>query len=114
MSDDDAEGMHAHGFGIEIPVGMIRAIRESHDTSRGHAEDRHNAAMRWFDGLDTEGLLALRWILACDDEGAYGNNKFYDGMAAQRLRALGVDPTTGLDPAAQLLEREALKASEKD
>lgn len=106
---DDGEELHAHGFGFEIPAGMVRAITQDHDTRRGRAQDRYNLAMRWLDNLDVEGLLALRWILQTDAEDAYGNTRFFDGMCVQLLRAKGVDPATGVDPAAQLLEAEALR-----
>lgn len=104
MSDEEG---HAHAFGIGIPIGMVEAMRHDHDTQRGRAEDRYNAAMRWLDSLDVDGLLALRWILASSDDDAHGNNRFYDGMATQLLRSKSVDPITGLDPAAQLLQDTA-------
>jgi hypothetical protein len=101
MSDDE---QHAHAFEVGIPAKIVEAIRHNHATRRGQAEDRYNAAMRWLDSLDVDGLLALRWILVCDAQNAYGNNQYYDGMATQLLRAKGVDPISGLDPAAQLLQ----------
>lgn len=102
--------MHVHGFGIPIPAGLVEAITEGHQTHRAHAEDRYNLAMRWMDGLDVEGLLALRWVLSVGDAGeAYANNKWFDGICFQLLRAKGVDPRTGRDPAAELLETEALR-----
>jgi len=110
MSEEN-EQHHVHGFGVEIPRGLVRAIAASHDQCRASAEDRHNLAMRWLDGLDVDGLLSLRWFLSVNDQDeAYGNNRYFDGMCVQRLRALGVDPQTGLDPAAQLLETEAMRS----
>lgn len=109
----DEEGAHVHGFGIEIPAGFVQAITHGQDTRRAVAQDRYNSTMRWLDSLDVEGLLALRWILATDEEEAYGNTKYFDGMCFQLLRAKGVDPNTGEDPAVKLLEREALRPSPK-
>lgn len=110
--EDDDLGHHAHAFGIPLPATMVRAMMEGRDTARAQSEDRYNATMRWLDSLDVEGLMSLRWVLACDAEGAFGNARFYDGMAAQLLRAKGVDPSTGLDPAAQLLATAAAAAGD--
>ncbi len=109
MSDDN-EGLHARGFGFEIPAHVVAAMTQSHDNRRVQAQDRSNLTMRWLDELSVEGLLAVRWILSCDADEAYANNKFFDGMCVQQLRSRGVDPYTGLDPTAQLLEEEALRS----
>ncbi len=106
MSDDD-NGAHGHALGI--PAELMQAMARDHDTRLGHAQDRYNQAMSWLDSLDVDGLLALRWVLRTDAEDAYGNCRFFDGMAMQLLRAKGVDPNTGVDPTAQLLERESLR-----
>ncbi len=109
MSDEDEA--HVHGFGIPLPAGWVQAITEGHETQRGLAEDRYNLAMRWMDGLDVEGLLALRWVLSVGDAAdACANNKWFDGICFQLLRAKGVDPRTGRDPAAELLEKEAARS----
>lgn len=105
VSDHDDHEHDHHAIGIPLPPGMIRAMMAGHDNAHARAEERHNASMRWLDGLDVEGLLCLRWVLQTNDpDEAYGNNRYYDGMAVQLLRAKGVDPRTGLDPAAALLE----------
>lgn len=103
MADDEDHEQHAHAFGVQIPAGVVQAMFQDHSTARGRIEDRHNSAMRWLDSLDVEGLMALRYILASDADGAYGNSRFYDGMVVTLLRGKGVDPSTGEDPAAQLL-----------
>ena len=103
MADDEDEG-HAQAFGIGIPASVVHAMRHDHDVQRGRAEDRQNAAMRWLDSLDVDGLMSLRWVLATDEDGAYGNSRFYDGMVVQLLRGKGVDPNSGVDPAVQLLQ----------
>lgn len=108
MSDEEE---HVHGFGIPLPAGLVQAITEGHETRLGLAEDRYNQAMRWLDSLDVEGLMALRWVLSVGDgDDATANNKWFDGICFQLLRAKGVSPQTGRDPAAELLEREALRA----
>jgi len=113
--DDDDDQPHVHGFGVEIPVEMMAAIAAGHDNRRVRAQDRNNMTMSWLEALDVEGLMAVRWILQVGDGNeAYANNKFFDGIAYQLLRSKGVDPNTGLDPATQLLETEALRAAEKD
>jgi hypothetical protein len=109
MSDE--EEPQVHGFGIPLPAGLVQAITEGHETRLGFAEDRYNLAMRWLDGLDVEGLLALRWVLSVGDaDDANANNKWFDGICFQLLRTRGVDPRSGRDPAAELLEREAARA----
>lgn len=110
QDDEDGHG-HMHGFGIALPPEVAQAIQQQHQTARGRAEDRYRSAMRWLDGLDVEGLMALRYILATDEDGALANNRFYDGVVFQLLRAKGVDPATGVDPAAQLLETAVPPAS---
>lgn len=99
-----------HGIGIGIPAELMQAISSGHQAQRGFAEDRRNLAMSWLDSLDVDGLLSLRWVLDAIPEHAYGNNQYFDGMCVQLLRSKGVDPCTGRDPAAELLEKEALRA----
>lgn len=111
VTDDEHEH---HAFGIPLPAQMVEAIVSDHHAARGHAEDRYNAGMRWLDGLDVDGLMALRWVLSCDPDDAYGNNRFYDGIAVQRLRSLGVDPRTGIDPTVALLQDAAVTEAEPD
>ncbi len=111
MSGEEDDGLPgARGFGFEIPAHVVAAMARGHDNRRVRAQDRYNLAMSWLDSLDVEGLLALRWILRTDAEDAYGNSRFFDGMCMQLLRAKGVDPDSGVDPAAQLLAEEALRA----
>lgn len=109
MSDEENSLPGAQGFGFEIPAHVVAAMTHGHDQQRVRAQDRYNLAMSFLDELNIDGLMALRWILRSDEEVAFGNNRFFDGMCVQLLRAKGVDPNTGLDPAAQLLEHEALR-----
>jgi len=99
--DDDHQG--PRGFGFSLPPELVQHL--VHDREHARAEDRYLATMRWLESLDVDGLMALRYVLMADPESAYGNACRYDGMAIQLLRAKGVDPRTGTDPAAALLER---------
>lgn len=88
----DGDGAHAHGFGFEIPAGLVEAMTHGQDTRRAVAQDRYNLAMSWLDGLNVDGLMALRWILATDAEEAYANSRYFDGMCTQLLRRQGRRP----------------------
>lgn len=97
--------------GIPIPVGLMHEAMREQDALHAHEEERNNTSLRWLESLDVEGLMSLRYILFSDEDHAYGNNKFYDGMVYQLLRAKSVDPRSGVDPAAALLENAAPSSS---
>lgn len=108
MSDED-EGCEPHVHGFAIPVGQLEQIRQQHDTQHARARDRYNNAMRFLDGLDVDGLMAMRYFFATEPDEAYGHCRLYEGMVFQRLRDLGVNPQTGVDEAAQMLQNAAVE-----
>ena len=104
---DEHDHHHVHGIPVAIPAEIAHAIAHGQSAARARMEDRYNTMMRWLEALDVEGLMSLRYILAGDADGAYGNNRQFDGMVVMLLRGKGVDPDTGIDPAKELLEKAA-------
>lgn len=98
MSDEGEHEGHMHGVPVVgIPAAMLADMQHHHSAQQARAEDRYRSSMRWLEGLDVEGLMALRYVLRSEADEAYGNSRHYDGMAIMLLRAKGVNPVTGLD-----------------
>jgi hypothetical protein len=109
--DDDQRG---RGFSFELPLpgDLVRAVVEHRDRAEMTATDKRVRVEAFLDGLDVDQLLALRFILNCcgGEEGAFAMNQYFDGMVYTLLRRVhGVNPDTGRDAAADLLEQEAAR-----
>lgn len=104
MPDDDDE--MPHGFAFSMPGELFRQLRADNDVHNARGEERHASSLRWMEDLDSEGLMALRYILAGDLEDAHGNARWFDGMAYSLLRAKGVNPQTGRSITDELLGEE--------
>lgn len=113
MSDDntpDDDGPRGFGISIPMPAQIVQALAAEHDRAHMSAEDRTARVEQFIDGLDVEGLLALRTILNAggDAKRHWAMSQYLDGQVVTLLRRVhGVNPETGRDAAAELLEAAA-------
>lgn len=91
MADDEE---HVHGFGFEIPPGLVGGLRQRHDRRHMQALAARNRKDAFLDSLDEEGLRALKYILSGDnaeDVLAY-NQRTIGEIDVLLRRVLSVDP----------------------
>ena len=97
MTDHDPhDEPQGFGFAVPVPGGLLDGLRHHHDMQTIERATRASRIDRFMDGLDVDGLLALRDILNQDSASAMNN--FFDGQCVTLLRRIHhVDPQTG-DP----------------
>ncbi len=106
--DEHEHQVHFHG--IAIPVGDLRReIEDHHDRCDLEAMSLQARTWALFDSLDRENLYTLRQLFGLDNESSMAN--YFEGQLVSMLRAMGVDPATGLTMEEALKQRQARRPS---